>query len=102
MTPYNSNLLADAVLYDHHESFLQLEQKLDKYKLLLVWQLKIFCHLERAQRTDGLRVAFHSRPSSLCRRNLRPQIPQKYSSHEALEDPILITNKSAVTVRKVL
>ena len=34
--PSNSHLLADAVLYDHHESFPQLEQKLDICKQLLV------------------------------------------------------------------
>ena len=87
---FNSHLLVDAAWYDHHESFQQLEQMLDKCKQLLVLLSRIFYHLERARRTDGLHVAFHFRPSSLCHRNLRLQILQKYLSHEELEDLVWI------------
>ena len=95
--PYNSHLLVDAAWYDHHESFQQLEQMLDKCKQLLVLLSRIFYHSERARRTGGLHVVFHFRPSSLCHRNLRLQIPQKYLSHEELEDLVWIKklNQSA-------
>ena len=86
--PFNSHLLADAALYDHHESFLQHEQKLDKCKQLLVLPSKIFYHSERVRRTGGPHVAFHFRPSSLCHRNLRLQIPQKYLSPEVQGDRV--------------